>query len=246
VLVTKREPLSDPASDDAARTPAAEEVEREVASDVAEMLGVSFAEVERETVRVHLAMARADTGLDPALAGPPDAEAAALRSALPAIAETLPRPADELAGQLAVAAALSDRYRAFLTDHDLSPLAPPDRRAVAREALAALTRRRERIEQKLAAGGTALGPGHRRREQLEHELEEIERLEAEHWTILHPAALGSPHGGAGQSSDTEPGEQLHFCRCGAEISRQTAYRVGLCDPCRATYHALKGRPPPVV
>jgi hypothetical protein len=225
------EPASSPPSSESAAEEALDEPEDEPAEQIAEMTG--YEPEEREIVRDHLAAAARDHGLD-----------GALHAALPTIAEDLDKPAADVAAELATAQALVERHQRFKSERGITDQPAPTRRAAAREAYEAVTRRSERIKDALAHWPRNHDARGRRRKEAQ--LEQLEALEDQHWAVLHPGLIGSPFGGPALEGDADPGEERHYCACGAETTRRQLYSFSMCATCAHAYEIRTGRRPPRV
>jgi hypothetical protein len=162
---------------------------------------------------------------------PPD-DSEALAETVTAASDELARPRAEVARALAEAQRLEAVWEQWRADHDLALVPAGDRRRRAAETLEAIDRRRARLEERLRLR-TTVGAV---RQRAIVQLEQLDREESEHWAVVHPPFC--------LLDEDEP--EPPRCRCGREISRADAYRIGLCELCAASYELLHGSKPPTI
>jgi hypothetical protein len=155
-----------------------------------------------------------------------------LADTVDAAADELGRPPALVARELAEAKRLETVWEEWCLDRNLLRVPAGDRRRRAAETLEAIERRRLRLEERLKLP-TTVGAV---RQRAIAQLEELDRLESESWATVHPPFSLLDEG------EPEPPR----CRCGREITREDAYRIGLCEPCTAAYELLHHAKPPTI
>lgn len=152
-----------------------------------------------------------------------DGEAAVFAAGLAELAEKIGEPEVDVAHHAAEAERFEALYAAFLRDRGIALDPAPDRRIRAADTAKAAERRRSRLERRLETEPLA-----QKRNQITAELARLERAEDACWELLQPS------GARGE------GRPAAFCRCGLEISRRQAYRVGRCPNCHRAAELITG------
>jgi hypothetical protein len=155
-----------------------------------------------------------------------------LADTVSAAADELGRPPALVARELAEAKRLETVWEEWCLDHNLLRVPAGDRRRRAAETLEAIERRRLRLEERLRLP-TTVGAV---RQRAIAQLEELDRLESDSWETVHP-----PYSLLDENEPEPP-----RCRCGREIARADVYRIGLCEPCTASYELVHQAKPPTI